>query len=93
MRICDSDFKKVGIGISDFLDQAFISSSMKMMKPDAAIFNEAIRRIGLKAEELLFIDDSPVNVEAARKSGMNAILYTSGEDLEMTIEEALRQGN
>ena len=93
MRICDSDFKKVGIGISDFFDQAFISSSMKMMKPDAAIFNEAIRRIGLKAEELLFIDDSPVNVEAARKSGMNAILYTSGEDLEMTIEEALRQGN
>lgn len=93
MRICDSDFKKVGIGISDFFDQAFISSSMKMMKPDSAIFNEAIRRIGLKAEELLFIDDSPVNVEAARKSGMNAILYTSGEDLEMTIEEALRQGN
>ena len=93
MRICDSDFKKVGIGISDFFDQAFISSSMKMMKPDAAIFNEAIRRIGLKAEELLFIDDSPVNVEAALKSGMNAILYTCGEDLEMTIEEALRQGN
>ena len=93
MRICDSDFKKVGIGISDFFDQAFISSSMKMMKPDSAIFNEAIRRIGLKAEELLFIDDSPVNVEAARKSGMNAILYTCGEDLEMTIEEALRQGN
>ena len=93
MRICDSEFKKVGIGISDFFDQAFISSSMKMKKPDAAIFNEAIRRIGLKAEELLFIDDSPVNVEAARKSGMNAILYTSGEDLEMTIEEALRQGN
>ena len=93
MRICDSDFKKVGIGISDFFDQAFISSSMKMMKPDAAIFNEAIRRIGLKAEELLFIDDSPVNVEAARKSGMNAILYTPGQDLEMTIEEAMRQGN
>lgn len=90
MRICDSDFKKVGIGISDFFDQAFISSSMKMMKPDAAIFNEAIRRIGLKAEELLFIDDSPVNVEAARKSGMNAILYTPGQDLGKTIVEALR---
>lgn len=93
MRICDSDFKKVGIGISDFFDQAFISSSMKMMKPDSAIFNEAIRRIGLKAEELLFIDDSPVNVEAARKSGMNAILYTPGQDLGKTIVEALRQGN
>lgn len=90
MRICDSDFKKVGIGISDFFDQAFISSSMKMMKPDSAIFNEAIRRIGLKAEELLFIDDSPVNVEAARKSGMNAILYTPGQDLGKTIVEALR---
>lgn len=90
MRICDSDFKKVGIGISDFFDQAFISSSMKMMKPDAAIFNEAIRRIGLNANELLFIDDSQVNVSAAQRAGMNAILYTPGEDLKQVIEKALR---
>ena len=90
MRICDSDFKKVGIGISDFFDQAFISSSMKMMKPDAAIFNEAIKRIGLNANELLFIDDSQVNVSAARRAGMNAILYTPGEDLAQVIEKALR---
>ena len=63
---------------------------MKMMKPDAAIFNEAIKRIGLNANELLFIDDSQVNVSAARRAGMNAILYTPGEDLAQVIEKALR---
>lgn len=89
MRICQEDFDRVGIGLDSFFDQLFISSSMKMMKPSAEIYLESIRRTGLKAEELLFIDDSPKNTEAARKAGMKAIDYQQGNDLSSLIEAYL----
>ncbi|MGN1219961.1 MAG: HAD family hydrolase [Candidatus Cryptobacteroides sp.] len=89
MRICDEDFSKVGIGINDFFDKAFISSTMKMLKPDSEIFLESIRQTGFKADELLFIDDSARNTEGARAVGMNAVDYVQGDSLEQTIENAL----
>ena len=89
MRICDGDFSKVGIGINDFFDKAFISSTMKMLKPGREIFLESIRQTGFNADELLFIDDSPRNVEGARAVGMNAVDYVQGDSLKHTIENAL----
>ncbi|MBQ1751026.1 MAG: HAD-IA family hydrolase, partial [Bacteroidales bacterium] len=47
---------------------------------------EAIRRTGRKPEEILFVDDSLSNVEAAKKAGMNADLYIPGHDLRALIE-------
>ena len=89
MRICDEDFSKVGIGITSFFDKAFISSSMKMLKPGQEIYLEAIRQIGMEPSEILFIDDSPTNTEAARKAGMTAVDYKPGEDLASKIESYL----
>lgn len=89
MRICQEDFKAVGIGLDSFFDELFISSSMKMLKPSEEIYLESIRRTGLKAEELLFIDDSPRNTEAARKVGMQVIDYKPGNDLCTLIEPFL----
>ena len=60
------------------------------MKPYPEIYRETLRRIGYAAEELLFIDDSPSNVATGREMGMNALLYTPGDNLEELIENALR---
>ena len=38
-------------------------------------------RYGLKPEECVFIDDRPVNAEAARRVGMQAIVYTGMDSL------------
>ncbi|MGM9735079.1 MAG: HAD family hydrolase [Candidatus Cryptobacteroides sp.] len=89
MRICAEDFSRVGIGLYDFFDKIFISSTMKLMKPGQEIFLEAIRQTGLYASELLFIDDSPRNTEAARKAGITSIDYVQGSDLASAIEQAL----
>lgn len=90
MRICADDFSRVGIGLSDFFDKLFISSSMKLLKPGQEIFLEAIRQTGLQADELLFIDDSPHNTRAARIAGIPAIDYIQGTDLASVIEPALK---
>lgn len=69
----------------------FISSEMKLLKPDPRIFREVLRQIGIPAEETLFVDDSPKSVEAAAGVGLHAVHYVPGTDLRATIENALNE--
>ena len=63
-------------------DDIIISGEVKTMKPDRAIFDIALRKIGLRAEECLFIDDSPNNVEAAAALGFQIIHFQNSRQLE-----------
>ena len=45
------------------------------MKPDAAIYERALVRLGRRPEEAVFIDDFAHNIEAARQLGMAAIHF------------------
>lgn len=51
------------------------SHRLGIAKPDAAIYKHAAMGIGVEMEAILFIDDKPENVQAARELGMQAILY------------------
>ena len=57
------------------LSQVVVSGSEAMVKPDAEIFHLASARTGMAPGELLFIDDSAVNIEAARALGFDAWLF------------------
>lgn len=46
-------------------------------KPDPAIYEHALKQLEAAPGETLFIDDKPVNVEAARALGMQALVYTT----------------
>lgn len=70
MPNCLELMEKAGIG--GLYQDMFISSEMKMLKPSLEFYREAVRRIGLPPEEILFIDDSLTNVEAARALGIDA---------------------
>ncbi len=50
----------------------FLSFELGMVKPDAAIFDRAVAVLALPADEVLFLDDSPANVRAARDRGLQA---------------------
>lgn len=67
-------------------DDFVLSYEVGAMKPDAAIYREAIRRAGCRAEECFFTDDIQANVEAARNNGMDAVQFLSAGQ----IEEELR---
>jgi putative hydrolase of the HAD superfamily len=54
-------------------------------KPDPAFFRAVEARTGLTAGDLLLLDDSPRNVEAARACGWSAVLW----DGTQTLAEAL----
>ena len=79
-------WEEKGLDYKNIFKEEFISCEMHMLKPGQEIYLEAIRRTGRKPEEILFVDDSLSNVEAAKKAGMNADLYIPGHDLRALIE-------
>lgn len=57
-----------------FADGIF-SSHVQLIKPDPAIFALAQQRFGLPPQDLLFLDDTLANVEAAQALGWNALHF------------------
>ncbi len=51
------------------------SHRLGMAKPDAAIYQHAAEGLGVKPEEILFVDDREENIAGARAAGMVAIQY------------------
>jgi 2-haloacid dehalogenase len=70
-------------GMYLFLSNTFIdivvSADEKLLKPDLAIYRVLLDRQGLSAEDCVFIDDSPKNVDAAHALGFHARLFTTPE--------------
>lgn len=58
-----------------FFDGEFISADCHFIKPEAEIYRLFLSRFGLEAGECVFIDDVPLNIEAAIRCGMGGIVY------------------
>jgi putative hydrolase of the HAD superfamily len=58
-----------------------------VMKPDARAYELIIERMGVTAEECVFIDDQPINLEGARSVGMHAV-YLDPVDPESGFAQA-----
>lgn len=66
-------------------DGGILSYQEKLVKPMPAIYWTLLDRYGLKAEECVFIDDMPGNVEAARRLGIHGIVFESQEQVEKEL--------
>lgn len=67
--------------ILQMIDNYVVSGDVKLVKPDPAIFRLALDRFGIRADETTFIDDNPDNVEAAKRLGMDGIVFTNAASL------------
>ncbi len=68
-----------------YMDGGILSYRERMIKPDEKIYQVLLSRYGLNAEECVFIDDTPKNVEAAQALGFAGIIFHTKEQ----VEEAL----
>ena len=62
------------------------SYQLHVTKPGPAIYRYVLEKLGTQPAETLFIDDRPVNVEAANALGMKGVVFTT---LEMLREELI----
>jgi len=57
-----------------------ISAHVKMIKPDPAIYLHLLDKYRLAPGDTIFIDDMPVNLEAADRLGIQTLLFKNPED-------------
>ena len=73
-----SAFCASGRPISDYFDKLYLSCELKLMKPDAAIYQHLLDDAHIRPEETLFIDDSQANIDTAATLGIRTYLATNG---------------
>ena len=79
--------------LHDF-DRDFISGHMKVVKPDATIYQMLEDASGLSGSELIFADDRPDNIDAANARGWKTHLFEhpKGWAERLVAEGLLTQG-
>lgn len=56
-------------------DPLIISAEVGLAKPDPRIYHLAAERVGARPDEVVFLDDSLMNIEAAREVGFCGVHY------------------
>ncbi len=67
-------------GFLDPFDHVTFSYELGAIKPEAEIYEDAIRGLGVNPAEALFLDDRPENVEGGRAVGLRSELYSCWEE-------------
>ena len=68
-------------------DDVVFSYKVGLRKPDPEIYRLAAERLGFPSEQLVFVDDMPVNVEGAREVGMQGIVFENIDQLKEALKE------
>ncbi|MFC6714012.1 HAD family hydrolase [Branchiibius cervicis] len=63
------------MGYADHFDRLYFSSDLGVAKPEPEFFARVSTDLGLPVEDLLFIDDLEMNVQAAREVGLRAVRH------------------
>ncbi len=69
------------------VDGALFSFEVCQIKPEPQIYQTLCERYGLVPQECVFLDDTMINIEAARALGMQGILFTGYEDAVERLRE------
>ena len=75
-------------GFLQWFEDIVVSGQVGLAKPDPRIFALAMERCRLDPAQTVFIDDSPPNVEAARKIGLRALHFRNADTLRGELRQA-----
>ena len=67
---------------------SFFSSSLRLVKPDRAIFERVLAELQAGPEQVTFVDDSPANIATAKELGIHAVLFDPSSDLSRLLTES-----
>jgi putative hydrolase of the HAD superfamily len=61
--------------------ELYLSSTIGLLKPDAAAYDHVVKAIGAPASRIVFFDDLAENITGARAYGLSAVHVKSSEDV------------
>ena len=76
--------------VRELFDETVLSHEVGMVKPYPEIYEYLISKLGVEADEVLFIDDILSNCDGARAVGMEAIHYVTVSNLKKELTELLK---
>jgi len=77
--------------IESIFKYIFSSARLGLKKTDPQAYQTIIKGIWLKSKEVLYIDDNPANIDAAKKAGLVAIHYESNDQAIKDISKMLKK--
>jgi putative hydrolase of the HAD superfamily len=75
--------------VDEIFETVVDSGFVGCRKPESRIYELTLERVGEPAGACLFIDDVLVNIEGARKAGLNAVHFQDNEQAIAEIRSAL----
>lgn len=78
------------LGIRHYFDSVTISAKVGLSKPNPAIYELALRNLGISADQAIFVDDMPYNVAAAESMGLRALWLVRAAVAEASIPAQYR---
>lgn len=69
-----------GLQVDDYFDHIFLSCELGIVKPDERIYQAVIDTMNVRAEDVIFFDDSERNCEGARRYGFTALHCPKGNE-------------
>ncbi len=84
-----AEYMSAALKLDERFDQVFYSCQVGFAKPDEQYFESVVTSLNIPPHQILFIDDSMANIEAARGLGINAEHfepYSGGESLQKILD-------
>ena len=71
-----SEKLRIRFGLVKYFRGFVISGDIGIRKPDPMIYQNLLNRLNVKANDVIFIDDNPKNLDAASRFGFTTILFS-----------------
>jgi putative hydrolase of the HAD superfamily len=72
-------------GYYELFEPCLLSHEIGVEKPDVKAFEILLKELALPAQDVVFIDDKQENVEAAKKLGIDAIVFESTDQIKSEL--------
>ena len=85
------DKPEIAERLVEVFEVVFSAEKLRISKRDSGSYLKVAGLMGKKPEEVVFVDDNLINVEAARSAGMQGIVYKGVEDFKANLMRILQQ--
>jgi epoxide hydrolase-like predicted phosphatase len=73
-------------GFFRYFDGVVLSWKVHMRKPEPEIYQYVLKRMRLRPEETVFIDNYPMNIPEAKRMGINTVLFKNPAQLRKDLD-------
>jgi len=79
-------FPPIKLQLDDIFSHYYLSSEIGFSKSDSEAYTWIANDLKIEPSEMVFIDDTKKNIDAAQQAGLRAFLYSSNKQIKGVLE-------